>query len=860
MKKEVRKEIIVMLLALVAIVSLAVFISATIEIADPFIDIVEIYGPGQAISGIATFSLDDEPGDTIVKGQIGSNSVSMLLQEFLDENEASYSCEPSGCSQIFILSNPTNSKDISFSDNEGMTAIRASGNEVNIQSLEFFIEGTSSGAMVCGETPLRLDLLDDEIIDWEYKEPGAWCGSIMGKNYNPGAATEEKIISATTYCEKIEIDKTGKIMINAEVRFKEGEPGDDDLIYSIYNGAELIAQCSPGKVDNTEYLTKNCEIPEEGFYVQEKQDFFICIKNSGSAEYAIKSESESPFSGFWGAPPQDVFTTDYALSVLVAGFSPFNGRTKFNSTNYLGPIFLKDYVQDYIDSRYGGDCPEVEGCGIPIRFIRTESNQQVTINELSFKFDNSGGPGEDFSFYDFNIEYPDITMAEKSLAIDALNITVPDSYGTYTFSFTLGTETESADFEVAQVPTITNLIPRTIIPGTETTFEVTASSPKGNNIVSYEWDFGDGSTTRETVVPQIKHTYMTTGTFSLIVSAVDTEDLKGTRSFTISATITKEGLNSSIKNKQAKISTFRNNLVEWYSNIIEEKLNLNNTESTLDTLYSQLETATEPELVSIKNQLDSLEIPQRIDDSLVFDESIYIPAPNIIRPDLVENLGGGGYNNELETEYLAGIIDWYNNQDVTIEGAVKTIMFDDATTQDTITLTIIDVSLAQAEEAYLIINLPIGVDFQELSFKEDYGEQEIENSIAIILDTSETIEFVMPDGQQISNIELFLAPNLDSLGIQPGSGFGEQKVPWFWAIFFIIIILLGILAALYFIWHGKKAKIKKELFRNPMDLFNLTNFIKNARLKGMNKKEIEEKLKKTGWTKKQIDFAFSKIK
>ena len=45
-----------------------------------------------------------------------------------------------------------------------------------------------------------------------------------------------------------------------------------------------------------------------------------------------------------------------------------------------------------------------------------------------------------------------------------------------------------------------------------------------------------------------------------------------------------------------------------------------------------------------------------------------------------------------------------------------------------------------------------------------------------------------------------------------------------------------------------------------MDLFNLTNFIKNARLKGMNKKEIEEKLKKTGWAKKQIDFAFSKVK
>ncbi|MCX8194332.1 MAG: PASTA domain-containing protein, partial [Candidatus Pacearchaeota archaeon] len=45
----------------------------------------------------------------------------------------------------------------------------------------------------------------------------------------------------------------------------------------------------------------------------------------------------------------------------------------------------------------------------------------------------------------------------------------------------------------------------------------------------------------------------------------------------------------------------------------------------------------------------------------------------------------------------------------------------------------------------------------------------------------------------------------------------------------------------------------------PMDLYNLTTFIKTNEAAGLSKQEIIARLEKAGWSKEQINYAYKKI-
>jgi hypothetical protein len=868
-----KKEMIMILLSLVAIISMVVFAPALVIIGDPFLEIVTTYGPGQKIQGTTNFSLDNELSNSVVRGQIGTNIVTMKITEFLDEASVPYTCEPSHCLETYnAIGTGTPSKIISFSGNEGTAALKATEQDVSIVDLEFNITG-SQGTAVCGETPLKLDLLDDGIIDWEYKETGGWCSAgTYGENYNPGQATDENNIGSVPYCEKIRIGKTGKVLIRAQVRI-DGNPanaGIDDLIFSIYDEGTLLGSCTPGQVTNTVFALKGCAVYGAAFYIQEEKEFFVCVKNVGSEEYSIKSEGESPFSGIYGEPPSENFVKDYAISVIIAEFLPFNGQVTFNSSVYLGQD-LQDYLQDFIVEIYDQDC--TDGCGIPMRFTRTQTSQQTTISDLDFVIETTGGQTTKHNFYNLQVQYAQINMTEEVINLDILNMTVPEAHGTHNFVFYVGSQTETASFEVAQVPVIQSLSPLSAIPGEQTTFYVTASSPKGNDLVSYSWDFGDGST-QETTDASVTHIYDNTGNFNFVVSVEDSEGLVGTRTFVVYSNITKQGLNNSIVDKLEKISDFRTDVQgEWYEDIVLGQLGLTAMENNLNDLYGQLETAGSAELISIKDQLDVTHAPLRLEDTMVFSPSQYIPNPDSIRPDLVEMMGGGSYNAGSHQEYVSEIMNWFDNQGMTTSGAVKTAVFEDGTSQELVTVINVDVSMYDSE-AYLIVNLPAGVYFQDVLFRQSYNAQEVDSSLGIPLTSSSTIDFVFPGRYRVTTLQMFLAPNLNTLSITGGhTPLPGEEAPWSLAIFFIILIVLGVAAALYFIWRGKKFKgfsfslgglfgggSKKKLFKNPMDLVNLTSFIRNAKARGMKKEQIESKLRSAGWAKSQINFAFKKVK
>jgi len=97
----------------------------------------------------------------------------------------------------------------------------------------------------------------------------------------------------------------------------------------------------------------------------------------------------------------------------------------------------------------------------------------------------------------------------------------------------------------------------------------------------------------------------------------------------------------------------------------------------------------------------------------------------------------------------------------------------------------------------------------------------------------------------------------------------KVKKPWLLTIFLVFIVILGIF---YINFYKGKYNFKevanlisvklgmKRLFTSKQDLENLNNYIKQSFEKGNGEATIRYNLIKKGWTKGQIDYAFSKVK
>lgn len=75
--------------------------------------------------------------------------------------------------------------------------------------------------------------------------------------------------------------------------------------------------------------------------------------------------------------------------------------------------------------------------------------------------------------------------------------------------------------------------PETPLVDETVTFNASNSEPNGGTIVSYNWDFGDGSAPVNTTSPTITHIYTAAGNYTVTLTVVDSENLTDTTSASI---------------------------------------------------------------------------------------------------------------------------------------------------------------------------------------------------------------------------------------------------------------------------------------------------------------------------------------
>ncbi|UZE93980.1 MAG: PKD domain-containing protein [Candidatus Pacearchaeota archaeon] len=872
----IKKEGVI--LVLVFFILCCSFSSASVIPGNPFFNLSQgSFGPGQVLEGYFNFSLENEPGNIMVSGQVAAEMKEMNLLDFLQEGEVDFNCDPSDCDVTYQASIPSQTKTVVLSEEEKYFGLVAFGTNPQILNLSFYLTGQSTANPICGESPLKIDLLDDGIIDYEYKEPsGEWCSDLRhSRCYDPSIATGVSVLTSTPLCQKISLNKTGRLEVAAELKVYSGEPWDYDIEFTVYDlGGSLIGNCSVDYFYELEYSFAKCFIgpeflgEESTFFIEEAGDYLLCIRNKGtsSAEYWIKKETQEEVCGFYGEPPSQTYNEDYSIYVHEAKFNAFTEEVVFDESMHLGDVPLMTYVQNYINSEYGGNCTGFSGCIIPIKFISSAS-QTLTLSDINFKYHPQGtSPTYNNYFYDLIVEWPKIDMDIQTVPFSILNLSAPEQPGFQMVLAKIGIASRSLGFDVAEVPTIQSVSPLIVIPGKLTEFRTVATAPAGKQIIQYRWDFGDGSGEQMTAGPNITHTYSQIKTYILTVKAQDTSGLVGSRTFTITSNITRELLNTTIQNLRIRLDNFAsqyNNIEYWYRDMIGVNVTIIST--TLDVLESQLATATQTQLLDIKNELDALNVPISINDTLVLRDSPYIPNLNEIDPSYVSDMTGEDYDSNLKTEYQNAVALWQqDNVNLRLGGEAKALFYEDRI-EDKITVVNIKVDpLVGISNAYVIFSLPYGVSYNDVRLLHDaYEVSDLNDAIGFVytgLSGLETISITLPGKVDFSDINFYISPSLQEVqvGVQPLTE-PPKKPPYLLAIFLIIVIAIVVLIILWFIWKGSGKREKKKLFKNPMDLYHITNFISNNQAAGVPKNKIIERLKKAGWSKKQIDHAFKQI-
>lgn len=831
-------------------------------------------GANQPIAGVINFTLTNHDSGTNVIYYIDNvQKGSMPLLDFLNNANVAKLCNPTDCQKKYALSDSGTLELINFNArNNSHLGFYLQGTTIEIQELYFTVDGQSQIFESCGDSSFKIDLLSDGVIDYEYSSPGtAKCGyKYNSENFILSQANAYAIVENVPSCQKIHLPKTGSVFVSAII--DSGNSGS--LVARIYdplNTINELGNCTMYPDDEGNY---SCIVGGEfsqspNFFSKEAKEYLVCLQDTSSTNtYKILTEQTSPFSGFIGMNNIQNPNKDFAIYVQPFSFSPFNDYFNFNSSKITN---MKQSIQTYINTKYSGNCSQ--GCVIPMKFISNDENQKINITLIDFRARIDGSLFQMNKVYNIAPSYPLVNTSNQLINFGFLNITSPSNTGTHKVGIKIGDVLKESNFNVAEAPRIMSLSPLQVVPNKQIVFFVNAQPSSVNKpIINYRWNFGDGTSEQSTIEPLLTHTYINPGTYNVVITVTDNTSISSSASFSVSTNLSFNYVNQSLNEKINSLNSFNSKLNtqdSWFRDLFG--VNVIQLNQSLMQYKQQLNTsATESQLLTIQQGLDSINVPENITETLKIYESRYYSSPSFIYPAKIEELAYGSsaqYDSSLEEHYKNSIALWEeNNLDMKISGAVKALNYK-INSEDKLTLLTISLDPTEdsLENIYLIVQLPAGVTYNNLVIKdrESFETRDLGDSIGFKfnqLSDKKYIYLAMPGSHDLTRVMMFASPDLNEFRTGPGPIEKEKSPPWVFIVFIILIILAGIGIALWFIWKDYESKLEKKLFSNKNDLFTLTSYISNAFAAGAKESDIKEKLEKAGWKIGQINYALKKVK
>jgi PKD repeat protein len=824
-------------------------LSAYFSVGDVSHSIDEVYGPSENIKGWVNISFSDEPTNSLFED---SNENSMSLIGLLEkEGSYSYDCNPLNCQTDYSASAGENTKTFSLDPGESkILGLQFTGNVVGIDSIRFEVE---SNAPVSCNSQVKIDFTDDGTIesanDKIYTET---CSASKSYGcFDDTGNTEEYLITSTPYCQKIELPEAPGFSIGAWI--KQGS-GSVNLAMGLYetDGWDVASCTLSGISGDGEY---SCDVD---YLIKEAKDHYVCISSTeGSEDYWIRGNTNpSPSCGFRGIPPSTE-TASYQIFAQGKKFDAFGISQISNDLDYGST--LGELVQDYLIEKYGDlDCSST--CTVPIRFFSGE-DQQISVRNLESRYEKESGIVADDKFYDL-IETPaTLTSDFHKLYLDKGDFDVPGDTGDYTFTLELDQkDVFSQEVSIQDVPIIDFLSPRITASAVPTEFSVIVDSVR--NITLYEWDFGDGSTDTSTK-NKITHTYTSTGLYNLTINVTDSSSFSASKTFSINVTSPKEAIRTSLdkmKNDLDNIKTQILNFNIFQQEAINSFLDIETIEITLENIeedYNQ--TTLEEGYNSIMTEVLGLKVPEAVVETKDAESISFYPERNDIDLDVLEAISGGSYERDNEEGYLDAVLSWYStNLETKVDFNEFSLSYGSSAKPALRVFKLeIDEKSDLGYNTYLI--LP---DLENLEFSQGYltGEEGGYKYIDL-RELPTSISFSTTEDVDFSNLPAFIAPGISRLSVSPSEGdVEEEEKRSKWTIFILVIFFLLIIGLITYLimqeWY--KRKYEAYLFKNKNDLYNMANYIHNAKKKGFTNKEIKENLGKAKWTSEQIRYAVRK--
>ena len=825
-------------------------VSASFGIGEPSHLIDKQYAPESYIKGWINISLNNEPANSLFQDL--SRSISLIDLLNLESNsDFEYTCSTAKCGSDYSATNGEETKTFDLGNTETkILGFKFTGDIVSINSINFTVQ--SDAASSC-YNQIEIDFLNDRTI--EKGNNKALEGSIICsflRNYGCFNTSEDMTkgeVDTRPYCQRVRLSASPGFKLGAWVEDSE------NLFMDIYNEDGNLIEGA------------NCDLPVstgEGevfcnvdFLVVEPADYYVCIHSYEEiAKSKIRGYSSVDGCGFQGTPTgNNLENTAYEIFAEGIKFASVGVLEITNSLAYGNT--LGNEISDYIWDKYGSlDCSDIE-CIIPIKFISGKS-QTLTITNLSIDYDLAGFSGaEEKNFYELT-EIPSTINSEfQKIYLDEANFSVPKDFGEYNFSLRLeDEEIFSEDVMVEDVPVLGILSPTRTASAYPTLFKVTVNAP--GDVTKYEWNFGNGDI-KTTQTNKITYTYNSTGAYEIKVSITDLEQHINYKIFDVIVE-SPEALISTTLNKKLKDLTNVNaqiaGLDSFYQKSLNAVSNLDEIESSLKGIQKNYKLAdTESEYNSIMSELLGLNVPEAIVTSESAESSFH-QDKNYIDLNILQTIGRGSYDSDEADKYRDAILAWnQNNLETTIDFKELTFQYE-SSNMPILKIFEVQISKTRGEDSFYFVLS----NLESLEFKEYYEEKEESGSYYVKLDESKTIVFSTTEDISFNDLPAFIAPDINKLVVSDTFEEGDDEGTSKKIIFILIISLLAIIGFVAYIilqeWYKKK--YEAHLFKNKNSLYNLINYIENAKRKGVESGMMEERLKKVGWSSEQIRYVTRK--
>lgn len=807
-------------------------------------NIIRQYAEGDIIRGFVNMSFDEQNANSIFTSNFNGD---ITLIEFLEKNNFAegddYTCSIAGCEVGFTTGSQLTELQL---DGEGFAGFLFTGTNLNgINSASFRLSSTA-GESCFGQ--IFADVLadgDNDIINTAHTNTK--CGVRQYGCFQTNLGNyEEATISTNPYCQNLTLPSGPAYSAGAKI--KNSTTSEGNLKMELYsNSWAFLGSCIlPRHSQNVQELECIIEYPSA-----ETGNYHLCLKAENSAtRYKINVESNNACG-----------CSGVGCSTGTTDFEIFGQHLQFDDVNFVindstfakaNNVQLKNHIYDYISDRYLGECQQ--GCVVPIKF--SGGSQALTFSDILTEYTADGILKSSDKIYEVGLEDPALSSSALNIDLKEAEFIIPENTNENSFKLFLDGEqvfsesiniTESFSFDVS---------PRFVSIGIQTGFE--ASGFGNKNITSSKWEFGDGDIVNS-INNKASHRYLEEGEFDLKVTLNRQDNLTSTRTFTVIVGNAREAANETIENYMERLSAIRqtiNSYPQWLKTVIGGEIPVDNLESQVEELKSAYDEAESDEnYTSIMLDLIELKIPQSLNASRSGELPLIIGFGNIDVSYIEEISSSDSGNSEELKNAIAG---WMNeNFDGTIDYESISAFYDGGP-EVIASKFAVDVIPKIEENSYFII----GYSLQGVTFDRNYNEKSLEGGTYIPLGKErQKISFVIADEVSAQELGIYISPLISELDYESGDirEFAEKGFGWGKFTAGIIILLVAAFIVYILLQEWYKRNYQTTLFKSDEELYNLINFIYNARRTGLNDSQIKLKLKQSKWSGEQITYAIRKL-